>query len=171
MRSGTPIRDQAPTIIGVGAVVYAGSVVGAATVVGHHTLLAVVRDRRHGNPARTQPHHRARDPDRRPGPVLAGKPHHYLLHAGRPGVPRRRVRTVNDRDTISRDPGREPELIPPSFGHGPRVGSGATILAGVAIGDHALVGPGSVVTRDIPAGTVADGVPARIRSRAQQTAS
>jgi acetyltransferase-like isoleucine patch superfamily enzyme len=72
---------------------------------------------------------------------------------------------------IWRDPGREPELIPPSFGHGARVGSGVTILAGVTIGDHALVGAGSVVTKDIPAGAVAYGVPARVRGRAQQGAS
>ena len=45
---------------------------------------------------------------------------------------------------------------------------GATILAGVTVGDHALVGAGSVVTKDIPAGAVAYGVPARVRSRAQQ---
>ena len=43
------------------------------------------------------------------------------------------------------------------------MGSGSVILAGVTIGEHALVGAGSVVTRDIPAGTVAYGVPARVR--------
>ena len=72
---------------------------------------------------------------------------------------------------IWRDPGREPELVPPSFGHGARVGSGATILAGVTVGDHALIGAGSVVTKDIPAGAVAYGVPARVHSSARETMS
>jgi len=49
-----------------------------------------------------------------------------------------------------------------------RVGSfvyisyGAIILPGVTIGDHALIGAGAVVTRDIPAGAVAVGNTARV---------
>ena len=42
------------------------------------------------------------------------------------------------------------------------VGSNATILQGVTIGDNAVIGAGAVVTGDIPAGTVAVGVPARV---------
>jgi acetyltransferase-like isoleucine patch superfamily enzyme len=42
------------------------------------------------------------------------------------------------------------------------VGSGATILCGVTIGEHALVGAGSVVTKDVPPGAVVAGNPARI---------
>lgn len=41
------------------------------------------------------------------------------------------------------------------------IGSRATILAGVKIGDDCIIGAGSVVTRDIPSGTVAAGVPCR----------
>ena len=73
------------------------------------------------------------------------------------------VRTVNDREMIWRDPGREPELVPPRSGRA-RVGSGSVILAGVVIGENALVGAGSVVTHDVPAGATAYGVPARVRS-------
>lgn len=40
------------------------------------------------------------------------------------------------------------------------VGSNATILQGVSIGDNAVVGAGAVVTKDVPANTVVGGVPA-----------
>jgi acetyltransferase-like isoleucine patch superfamily enzyme len=45
---------------------------------------------------------------------------------------------------------------------GASIGSGATLLCGVTVGEHALVGAGSVVTRDVPAGAVVAGNPARI---------
>ena len=45
---------------------------------------------------------------------------------------------------------------------GASIGSGATILANVTIGEHALVGAGSVVTRDVPAFAVVAGNPARV---------
>jgi len=45
---------------------------------------------------------------------------------------------------------------------GASIGSGATILASVTIGENALVGAGSVVTKDVPANTVVAGNPARV---------
>jgi len=42
------------------------------------------------------------------------------------------------------------------------IGSNATILAGVTIGAHALVGAGAVVTHDVPDYAIVVGVPARI---------
>jgi maltose O-acetyltransferase len=43
------------------------------------------------------------------------------------------------------------------------IGGGAIILPGVTIGDDALIGAGSVVTRDVPAGATAFGNPARVK--------
>lgn len=45
---------------------------------------------------------------------------------------------------------------------GASIGSSATILGGVTIGEGALVGAGSVVTKDVPARAIVAGVPARI---------
>jgi UDP-2-acetamido-3-amino-2,3-dideoxy-glucuronate N-acetyltransferase len=45
---------------------------------------------------------------------------------------------------------------------GASIGSGSTILGGVTIGENAVVGAGSVVTRDVPANTVVAGNPARV---------
>ncbi len=44
---------------------------------------------------------------------------------------------------------------------GASIGSGSTILSGLVIGENAMVGAGSVVTRDVPAGTTVVGNPAR----------
>lgn len=50
--------------------------------------------------------------------------------------------------------------IPTVIKRGASIGSNATILCGVTIGEGALVGAGSVVTRDVPAGAVVVGNPA-----------
>jgi acetyltransferase-like isoleucine patch superfamily enzyme len=52
----------------------------------------------------------------------------------------------------------EPTLVK----KGASIGSGSTILSKVIIGENAIVGAGSVVTRDVPANTVVAGTPARI---------
>lgn len=51
---------------------------------------------------------------------------------------------------------------PISVGSNVWIGAGCTVLAGVAIGDNTVIGAGSVVTRSIPPGVVAVGVPCRV---------
>ena len=45
---------------------------------------------------------------------------------------------------------------------GASIGSGATLLCGITIGERAVIGAGSVVTKDVPASAVVAGNPARV---------
>lgn len=51
--------------------------------------------------------------------------------------------------------------IPTLIKRGASIGSGAVLLCGITIGENALVGAGSVVTKDVPPGMVVAGNPAR----------
>ena len=57
------------------------------------------------------------------------------------------------------------ECVPTVVKRGASIGSGATILCGITIGEKALVGAGSLVTKDVPAGAVVAGNPARLMKR------
>ena len=52
-------------------------------------------------------------------------------------------------------------LEPTFVRRGAAIGTAAVIMPGVTIGEGAVVGAGAVVTRDVPAGSVVAGVPAR----------
>jgi maltose O-acetyltransferase len=68
------------------------------------------------------------------------------------------------RDPVQRKSGLELGR-PVRIGRNAWIGGGAIVLPGVTIGDDAIVGAGSVVTRDVPAGATVRGNPARQGNR------
>lgn len=161
--SGAATQIGPHVVLRAGVIVYAGVGLGMNTVVGHHTLLrsyvsvgaesqlghhlTIERKADIGNGVRCSPGSHITS-----ATVLADG---VFLGAG--------VRTINDNMLLWEHDGLEQALIPPRFEAACRVGSGSTILGGIVIGARALIGAGSVVTRDIPADVVAYGNPAKVR--------
>jgi acetyltransferase-like isoleucine patch superfamily enzyme len=61
-----------------------------------------------------------------------------------------------------KSPRAKDELFGPYIERGAKIGANCTILPGVRIGENALVGSGSVVTKDVPPGAVVVGNPAQV---------
>lgn len=61
-----------------------------------------------------------------------------------------------------RSPNAKKELVGPHIEFGAKIGANSTILPGIRIGKNALVGAGSVVTKDVEAGMVVVGNPAKV---------
>ncbi|NOZ81317.1 MAG: N-acetyltransferase [DPANN group archaeon] len=59
------------------------------------------------------------------------------------------------------------EVVPTLVKKGASIGSSVTILCNVTIGENAIVGAGSVVTRDVPPDSIVAGNPARIVRKAE----
>lgn len=72
------------------------------------------------------------------------------------------VSFTNDKYPRSRRP--PSEFTPTVLRRGSSIGANATVLCGVEIGEGAMVGAGSVVTKNVPAGELWYGNPARRRS-------
>jgi acetyltransferase-like isoleucine patch superfamily enzyme len=164
--TGATTKIGAGCTVRSGAVVYADVRIGDNTLVGHHTLLRT--GVRVGDETLLG-HHLVVERKTRIGQYVRCSPGSHLtssmrladrvfLGAG--------IRTVNDQRLTWRDPHHEPSLVPPIFCTGAKVGSGTTVLSGVTVGEHALVGAGSVITRDVPPGMLAYGNPARVHGRA-----
>ncbi len=62
-------------------------------------------------------------------------------------------------------------LLPTRIGRDVWLGAGVTVLGGVSIGDGCIVGAGAVVTNDLPAFSIAWGVPARVTAKRDDPAS
>ena len=74
--------------------------------------------------------------------------------------------TVNGALQTEADWSVEPTLVK----RGASIGSNCTILSHVTIGENAIIGAGSVVTKDVPAGTIVAGNPANIIRRIKDDA-
>ena len=58
--------------------------------------------------------------------------------------------------------------IPTLVKKGASIGSSATLLSGITIGENAVIGAGSVVTKDVPPSTIVAGNPARVIRRIKE---
>lgn len=67
-------------------------------------------------------------------------------------------------DLLPRSNNKDWQLIRTTVKKGASIGANATIVAGVTIGEYAMIGAGSVVTCDIPPRTLWYGNPARLRA-------
>jgi len=69
-------------------------------------------------------------------------------------------RATTDAGTLQTE--QDWKVEPTVIKKGASIGSGATILCNVVVGEHAIVGAGSVVTKDVPPHTIVAGNPARV---------
>ena len=82
------------------------------------------------------------------------------------------VQFINDRRPRATRPDGTPQteadwtLERTRVRRGASIGTGATILGGIEIGERAMIGAGAVVTRSVPADATVTGNPARIRRQA-----
>lgn len=70
------------------------------------------------------------------------------------------VAFINDK--FPRAANKEWKAIPTLVKKGASIGTGATIMCGITVGENALVGAGSVVIKDVPKNTIVVGNPAKI---------
>jgi acetyltransferase-like isoleucine patch superfamily enzyme len=83
------------------------------------------------------------------------------------------VMFINDRDPWAANPDGTPQsesdwqCVPTLIKKRASIGSNATIMCGITIGEGALVGAGAVVTKDVPPNTIVAGNPARVLRKRQ----
>lgn len=88
----------------------------------------------------------------------------YLITLGdRVSATRVRFETHDGGVWVARSAHPQIDMVKPIVvGSNVFLGYGAIVMPGVTIGDNVVIGAGAVVTRDIPANSVAVGVPARV---------
>lgn len=75
---------------------------------------------------------------------------------------------INDKYPRAVDPEGSPieaddwEIVPTLVKQGASIGANATVMCGCTVAEHAMVGAGAVVTRDVPAYAIVAGAPARV---------
>jgi len=68
-------------------------------------------------------------------------------------------RSTNEQGELQTE--KDWKVVPTLVKKGASIGTSSTILCGVTIGENAIIGAGSVVTKDVPSGATMVGVPAR----------
>ncbi len=95
----------------------------------------------------------------------------YIQHGFGTGVFAQRIGAnvwINHQVTVGATPGKDGEEIGiPVIEDGATLYTGARVIGAVRVGRDAVVGANAVVTRDVPDGALAVGVPAQIRERKQ----
>ena len=167
---GEPPRGKKPgelrTNIGKNAiirshtVIYAGNVIGDNFQTGHHVM--VREENRIGNNVsigtNSVVEHHVRIEDNVRIHSQAFIPEESTLEAGCWIGPN--VVITNAKYPLS--PGVKDRLKGATIRKNAKIGANATLLPGVIVGESALMGAGAVVTKDVPAGKVVVGNPARI---------
>jgi len=167
---GEPPRGKRPgelkTIIGKNAtirshtVIYAGNIVGDNFQTGHHVMVReenkIADNVSIGASSVVEHHVHIGDNVRIHSQAFI--PEETTLEAGCWIGPN--VVITNARYPLS--PGVKSTLRGATVRKNAKIGANATLLPGVVIGENALVGAGTVVTRDVPAGKVVVGNPAKV---------
>ena len=167
---GEPPRGRKPgelkTVIGKNAtirshtVIYAGNVIGDNFQTGHHVM--VREENKIGNNVsigtNSVVEHHVHIEDNVRVHSQAFIPEETTLEAGCWIGPN--VVITNARYPLS--PGVKSSLRGATVRKNAKIGANATLLPGIVVGENALIGAGAVVTKDVPAGKVVVGNPARV---------
>jgi acetyltransferase-like isoleucine patch superfamily enzyme len=161
-----PNGEASPTRIGLSArirshsVIYAGNAIGDRFQTGHGVLVRewneIGDDVSVGSHTVIEHHVRIGDGARIHSNAFI--PEYSVIDAGAWIGPN----AVLTNAVYPQSPNAKSDLRGPHLHRGARIGANVTLLPGVVVGEDALVGAGSVVVRDVPAGAVVVGNPARI---------
>lgn len=155
-------------VLRAGAIIYSGVKIGASSTIGHRTLART--NTKIGSHTQLG-HHMTIERSCRIGDWVRCT---GLTHITSSTVLEDRVflgalvGTVNDKAMVWQQEGVKPKLVPPYFEYGCTVGTGAKIAAGVRIGRMAMVGTGSVVTKNVAPNTIVMGVPAKFYKKREE---